>query len=103
MDTGEWAGLAGMVILPILVQSGLVIWKFSNMSTRVDQLEEDKKIINDELKGIDTLNTKIAVIETKVETTNEILRDIQQDIKGIIYGQSWDQKSKSIERQANQG
>ncbi len=76
----EWhlhRGVTISLIISLLIQAGALIWWASDLSTRVEQIEEDQKSYSD-------MPERITRVETQVEGNREYLQRIEGKLDRVI-------------------
>jgi len=73
------------ILLGILAQTAFFVWWVSSFTTktelRIDALEKQTQILSQ-------LPTRVSAVEFKIDNTNEILRDIREEMRSMRTAQN---------------
>lgn len=69
----------------LLVQLGGIIYWASSIGARLKQVEKEQDKMSVEVDAINQLSARVAVLESLLNTQNEFLKEIRDEIRNRIY------------------
>lgn len=76
-----WIWIAITIMGFLTTEIGGLLWYLSGISQRVKMLEKKSEKLDEEVKAINSLDTRLAVVESSMRNMTDLLEEIRDELR----------------------
>lgn len=77
----QWVYIVLVIVLAVVPEVGVALWWSSAISTRIKALEKDKDHLYKELDGMNSITTRLSVMEVEIKNMSHVLDEVRDELR----------------------